>query len=82
MDWPLDTAQLIPPGSYNLAVSIAGKKFMEIIKTAIGSKLPFAHFGTKHLRVDGCNEIRLTSRRNDIHGNLHTYCKVASISTS
>ena len=73
MDWPLDTAQLIPPGSYNLAVSIAGKKFMEIIKTAIGSKLPFRNFGTKHLRVDGCNEIRLTGRRNDILGNLHTY---------
>ena len=82
MDWPLDTAQLIPPGSYNLAVSIAGKKFMEIIKTAIGSKLPFRNFRTNHLRVDSCNEIRLTSRRNDILGNLHTYCKIAIISTS
>ena len=78
MGWPLDTAQLIPPGS-TMAVSIAGKKFMEIIKTAIGSKLPFRNFGTKHLRVDGCNEIRLTSRRNDINGNLHSYCKVASM---
>ena len=82
MDWSLDTAQLIPPGSYNLAVSIAGKKFMEIIKTAIGRKIPFSNFGTHDLKVGGCNEIRLTSRRNDIHGNLHTYYKVASISTS
>ena len=73
MGLPLDTAQLIPPGSYSLAVSIAGKKFMEIIKTAIGSKLPFRNFGTKHLRVDGCNEIRLISRRNDIHGKLNTH---------
>ena len=72
MNWPLDRAQLIPPGS-TMAVTIAGNKFMEIIKTAIGSKLPFRNFGTKHLRVDGCNEIRLTSRRNDILGNLHTF---------
>ena len=42
---------------------------MEIIKTNIGSKLTFKHFGTQHLRVDGCNEIRLTSRRNDILPN-------------
>ena len=72
MNWPLDRAQLIPPGS-TMAVTIAGNKFMEIIKTAIGSKLPFRNFGTKHLRVDGCNEIRLTGRRNDILGNLHIY---------
>ena len=54
---------------------------MEVIKTTIGSKLPFSHFGTQHLRVDGCNEIRLTSRRNDILGNLHTYRKARTTDT-
>ena len=75
MSWPLDTAQLIPPGSYNLAVSIAGSKFLEIIKNILGTKLPFLNFGTQHLRVDGCNEIGLTGRRNDVLGNLKTYWK-------
>ena len=63
-----DTDELVP-NDHSLAVTIAGEKFMDIIRTTVPGLLPLRNIRPSNLMLVGCNRIETTSPIYDIvHG--------------